>query len=130
MELWQLSSYNNSGTDQHTGNFIPRLRYGKFVKPTVGPRTLRLVLADERNIFICFPPFFSYVGFVPASNQLGIFSTDCRCNFSLQFSSNNSTIEKKRNVVRDFLASHSGRNPFHFLSKVFLSDVNFFSPFF
>jgi hypothetical protein len=80
--------------------------------------------------FFCFFPFLLYVGFVPASDHLGIFSIDWQCNFLLQILSKNSTIEKKRNSVQDFLSSHSGRNPFHFLSNIFCRTKTFSLSFF
>ncbi len=72
------------------------IRLLSFPFGALGPR-LMPILADKRKVF-CFFPFLSYVGFVPVSNHLGIFSSDWRCNFSLQFSSKNSTIEKKNKI--------------------------------
>ncbi len=62
--------------------------------------------------FFCFFLFSLYVGFVPASDHLGIFSTDWRCNFLSQFLSKNSTIEK--NEIPSKIFGHPILDEIHF----------------
>ena len=85
---------------------------------------------QTNKTFFLFFPLFVVCRVVPASDHLGICSSDWQCNFTLQFLSKNSMIEKKRNSVRVFCHPTLDENYFTFHRTFFARRKLFFSLFF